>query len=125
LADAIKFGPLWSRTVFDPDAKVIKYRMRTVARWDEVKRVRVREIITRLEEEQLLNLHPEVQKDRRPAELWLDLKDGRSVRAGEAEGAGLLLAAISDAARQMGVPIEAERTLVAEAETRQAAPKST
>jgi len=112
MGDAIKFGPLWNRTGFDPDARGIKYRMRAVARWDEVKRLRVREIITRLEEEQLLNAHPEVQKDRRPAELWVDLKDGKSVRAGEAEAAGLLLSAIADAAKQMGVPIESERALI-------------
>src|SRR5438309_11434960 len=106
MSDAIKLGPLWNRTVFDPDARVIKYRMRSVANWDEVKRLRVREIITRLEEEQLLNVHPEVQKYRRPAELWIDLKDGTSIRAGEAEAAGLLLEALAPAARQMGVPIE-------------------
>src|SRR5438309_4600062 len=113
MSDAIKLGPLWNRTVFDPDARVIKYRMRSVARWDDVKRLRVREIITRLEEEQLLNVHPEVQKDRRPAELWVDLKDGSSVRAGEGEQAGLLLSSVAVAARLMRVPLQSERTLIA------------
>jgi hypothetical protein len=115
MSDAIKIGPLWNRTVFDPSARTIKFRMRPVARWDEVKQFRIRELITIHEEEQLLNAHPDVQKDRRPAELWLDLKDGKAVQAGESEGAGLLLAALSDVSRQLGVPIMSERKKVAEA----------
>ena len=113
ISNEIKFGPLWSRTVFDPVGRVIRYRMRTLARFDEVKQLRVFEFITRTEEEQLLNLHPEVQKDRRPAELWVDTKDGRSLRAGEAEQAGLLLSTVADAARQLGVPVQSERSLIA------------
>ena len=113
MSNEIKFGPLWDRTVFDPEGKVIRYRLRTLARFDEVKQLRVLEFITRTEEEQLLNMHPEVQKDRRPAELWVDTKDGRSLRAGEAEQAGLLLATVAEAARQMGVPLQSERSLLA------------
>jgi hypothetical protein len=113
MSDLIKIGPLWNRTVFDPSGRVIKYRMRSVARFDDVKSLRLREFITQVEEEQLLNAHPEVQKDRRSAELWVDTKDGRSVRAGESEQAGLLLSALSEAARLMGVPIISERSLIA------------
>jgi hypothetical protein len=113
MSDVIKIGPLWNRTVFDPSGRVIKYRMRSVARFDDVKSLRLREFITQVEEEQLLNAHPEVQKDRRSAELWVDTKDGRSVRAGESEQAGLLLSALSEAARLMGVPIISERSLIA------------
>ncbi len=118
MTEAIKLGPLWDRTVFDPSARVIKYRMRSVARYDDVKQLRLREYITRVEEEQLLNAHPEVQKDRRPAELWIDTKDGRSIRAGESEQAGLLLAELAEPARQLGVPIVSERSLLAITEGR-------
>ena len=113
MSKAIKFGPVWNRTEFDPAARVIKYRLRSIARYDDVKQLRVLEFITRTEEEQLLNMHPEVQKDRRPAELWVDLKNGTSVRAGEMEQAGLMLASISDAAQQMGVSIVSERSTLA------------
>ncbi len=113
MSNAIKFGPLWNRTEFDPTGRVIKYRLRSIARYDDVKQLRVREFITRTEEEQLLNMHPEVQKDRRPAELWVDLKDGNSVRAGEMEQAGLMLASISEAAQQIGVSIISERSTLA------------
>ena len=57
-------------------------------------------------------MHPEVQKDRRGAELWVDIKDGRSVRLASFDTAGLLLATVAEAARQMGVPLESERALI-------------
>ncbi len=109
MSNRIKLGPPWDRVVIDPTHKVIKHRMRNVARFDDLKRLRVRELITPFEEEQLLNLHPEVQKDRRPAELWVDRKDGQSLKVAEVEQAGLLLAALAEVASELKVPIEAER----------------
>jgi hypothetical protein len=113
MSEVIKLGPFWNRAVFDPDARVVKYRGRTVCRFDEIKQLRVREYINRHEEEQLLNANVEVQKMPRDAELWVDTKDGRSARVATMDQAGLLLAAVSELAGKAGVPITTERTLIA------------
>jgi len=106
----VKVGPPWSRAVFDGAARAVKFRFRSVGRFEDVKQLRLREYINPFEEEQLLNSHPEVQKAPRSAELWLDLKDGRGIHVGSAVQAGLLLMDASSAAALMGVPIVSERT---------------
>jgi hypothetical protein len=117
MSEVIQFGPLWSRTVFDGNRRVIRYpgKMPLASRkvpFDQVQQIRVREYITRVEEEQLVNANPEVQKDRRGAELWIDLKDGQSLCAGEHEQAGLLLTSVAEVANKAGIPVVAERTLL-------------
>ena len=67
----------------------------------------MREYIDLFEEEQQLDIHPEVQKAPRAAELWVDTKDGHEVRVGKAEQAGLLLASVGQAAQLIGVPLTA------------------
>jgi hypothetical protein len=111
---SVKFGPLFDRAVFDGDSRIIKHRLRTVARFDDVKQLRLREYINPLEEEQLLNMHPEVQKQPRGAELWVDFNGGRSARVATADQAGLLLMAAGDAAALVGVPLISERLLIDE-----------
>lgn len=112
MSETIKIGPLWNRTVFDPKGRTIKFRLRTVARYDDVKQLRMREYIAFIEEEQGRTVHPEVQTAPRNAELWIDTRDGRSVLAAELDQAGLLLASAAEAARQLGVPLVTERTVV-------------
>ena len=112
MSKAIKWGPLWDRTVFDPQSRVVKHRL-TRIRFDDVKQLRVREYIDLFEEEQLLNIHPEVQKAPRAAELWVDTKDGRERLVGKAERAGLLLASMGEAAGLIGVPLTSERSMLA------------
>jgi hypothetical protein len=105
----VKMGPLWDRAVFDSEARAVKHRMRTVARFEDVKALRLLEYIAPFEEEQLLNAHPEVEKERRSVELWLDLKDDRSIRVATAPQGGLLLVGANDAGRMIGVPVVSER----------------
>jgi hypothetical protein len=108
----VKLGPLFDRAVFDGDARIIKHRLRTVGRFEDVKQLRLREYISPLEEEQLLNAHPDVEKARRDAELWVDFKDGNPSRVATAEQAGLLLMSAGDAAALVGVPLVSERLLI-------------
>ncbi len=123
VSEAIKIGPLWNRTVFDPEARVVKrrdptlpIRYRTVCRFEDIQVLRIREYINRDEEEQLLNLHPEVQKAPRDAELWLDLRDGKSVHLTSVDRAGLLLQQAAEIAQQLNVPVQTERRLMAQSE---------
>ena len=81
--------------------------------FDEVKGLVLREYIARDEEEQLLNQHPEVQKLPRDAELWVEIKDGPRRLVATLDRAGLLLKIANDAAGLLGVPVQAERTLIA------------
>jgi hypothetical protein len=108
----IKFGPLWNRSVFDPNARVIKRGVRSICRFEDIQRLRLREHFNRDEEEQLLNLHPEVQKRPRDAELWVDMKNSESVCAATLDRAGLLLEYASELARWAGVPITTERVAI-------------
>lgn len=112
MTSPIKLGPLWNRSVFDPNRRCIKRGMRTVCRFEEVERLRLREYFNREEEEQLFNLHPEVQKKPRDAELWVDRKDGTSTCAATLDRAGLLLQYASEVADWMGVPISTERVAI-------------
>src|SRR4051794_15197348 len=114
MGNAVKLGPLWNRVTFDPTAGVVKHRGRTVARFDEVAALKVVEYIAAYEQEQLLNLHPEVQKAPRGAELWLELKNGKQVMTATMEQAGLLLAAVQPLSGSWKVPIKTERRLVEE-----------
>jgi len=109
---AIKIGPLWNRTVFDATHRLVKQRGRRICSFDEVKGLVLREYIARDEEEQLLNLHPEVQKRPRDAELWVEIKDGPRRLVATLDRAGLLLKLANDAAGLLGVPVSAERTLI-------------
>ena len=112
MTSPIKFGPLWNRSVFDPDAKVIKRGVRTVCRFEDIQRLRLREYFNRDEEEQLLNRNPDVQKRPRDAELWVDTKAGDAVCAATLDQAGLLLHYASELARWAGTPITTERVAV-------------
>ena len=112
----IKIGPLWNRTVFDPTRRLVKHRGRRICSFDEVKGLVLREYIARDEEEQLLNQHPEVQKLPRDAELWVEIKDGPRRLVATLDRAGLLLKLANDAAGLLGVPVQAERTLIAPGE---------
>ena len=108
----LKLGPPWARTVIDPGSRTIKFGLRTKVPFDQVKRLRVREYFTHYEEYELLNANPPVEKAPRPAELWADTSDGKQVKVGELDQAGLLLSVAADAARLLGVPVETERTHV-------------
>jgi len=110
---AIKIGPLWNRTVFDPTHRLVKQRGRRICTFDEVKGLVLREYIAPDEEEQLLNLHPEVQKRPRDAELWVEIKEGPRRLVATLDRAGLLLKLANDAAGLLDVPVRAERTLIA------------
>lgn len=113
MSDVIKIGPPWG-TVVDAKARVVKYRLRPVCRFDEVKQLRVREYFSTLEEEQLLNRNPAVQKSHRDAELYADTKDGRAVLIATLDQAGLLLDRTMEIARLLGgVPVLTERTHLA------------
>jgi hypothetical protein len=114
--EPIKLGPLWNRTLFDPATKQVKRRGRTLCRFEEIKGLRIREYINRDEEEQLLNLHPEVQKAPRDAELWIDTKDGRSLCVATLDRAGLLLQHAAEIAQHVNVPVQTERSLIAQSE---------
>jgi hypothetical protein len=110
MSDAIKIGPPWG-TVVDPVARTVKYRLRTVCRIDDIKQLRLREYFSPVEEEQLLNLNPPVQKSQRDAELWVDLKDGRTAMIATLDQAGLLLDRAMEIAAMAGdVPVVTERT---------------
>jgi hypothetical protein len=109
---SVKFGPLFDRAVFDGDARTIKHRLRTVGRFEDVKQLRLREYINPIEEEQLLNAHPDVEKERRDAELWVDFKDKEPARVASAEHTGLLLMPAGEAAALVGVPLVSERLLI-------------
>lgn len=112
----IDIGPLWNRAVFDSNKRLVKCRGRKICTFDEIQGLILREYIARDEEEQLLNLHPEVQKRPRDAELWVETKDGSRRLVAMLERAGLLLNFANQAAALLGVPIRAERTLIAPAE---------
>jgi hypothetical protein len=120
MTSPIKLGPLWNRSVFDPNARRIKRGLRTVCRFEEVERLRLREYFNPEEEEQLFNLHPEVQKRPRDAELWIDRKDGKSVCAATLDRAGLLLQYASEVAGWIGVPISTERVAIGKDNSRAA-----
>jgi hypothetical protein len=115
MGNAVKLGPLWNRVTFDAAAGVVKHRGRTVARFDEIAALKVVEYIATYEQEQLLNLHPEVQKSPRNAELWLELKSGKQVMTTSMEQAGLLLAAVAPLTGSWKVPIKTERRLIDQA----------
>jgi hypothetical protein len=108
MSQAVKLGPLWNRVTFDSGARVVKLRGKTLARYDDILALRVVELIGDHEEQQLLNVHPDVQKAPRSAELWLDLKDGRKLRTAELEQVGLLLEAVAPT----GLPVTTERKLL-------------
>jgi hypothetical protein len=112
----IKLGPLWDRTLFDLERRQVRRRFRTVCHFDEIEALRVREYINRDEEEQLLNLHPEVQKAPRDAELWIEMKDGRSLCVASLDRAGLLLQQAAEIGQQINVPVQTERRLIAPSE---------
>jgi hypothetical protein len=86
----------------DPKARVVKVRFRPVCRFDDVKQLRLVEYFNALEEEQLLNRNPDVQKQRRGAELYADLKSGGQVRLAALDQAGLLLQQAMAIAEAMG-----------------------
>lgn len=110
MSEVIKLGPPWA-TVVDAKAKVVKQRFRPVCRFDDVKQLRLVEYFSVLEEEQLLNLNPDVQKNRREAELYADLKSGGPIRLAVLDQAGLLLQqAMAIAAAMGGVPVVTERS---------------
>ncbi len=120
MGEVVKIGSFPKRVAVDTDRRVIRYmQMRMgvlpVPRSmpaDQVKQFRIRELVTPLEEVQLQNRNVEVQKDRRAAELWLDLKDGQSELLGEFEQAGLLLMSVHEAAQKLNVPVVSERAVI-------------
>jgi len=109
----VKIGPLWNRAVIDPANRVVKQRGRKVCSFEEIQGLILREYIARDEEEQLLNVHPEVQKRPRDAELWLQTKDGGRRFLVTLDRAGLLLQFANEAAALIGVSVQTERSLVA------------
>lgn len=109
----VKIGPLWNRAVIDPANRVVKQRGRKVCSFEEIQGLVLREYIARDEEEQLLNVHPEVQKRPRDAELWLQTKDGGRRFLVSLDRAGLLLQFANEAATLIGVSVQTERSLVA------------
>jgi hypothetical protein len=109
MADVIKIGNPLERVVFDGGKRAVRYKFLKSIPYDQVKQIRLCEVITAYEQEQLLNLHPEVEKEIRDAELWLDLKNGQKEHLGTYEQAGLLLSQVAEAARQMNVQIISER----------------
>ena len=109
MSDVIKIGPPWG-TVVDLLSRVVKYRLRSVCRLDEVKQLRLREYYSQHEEEQLLNRNPAVQKAPRDAELYAETKDGRTVLIATLDQAGLLLDRAMEIASAAGqVPVHTER----------------
>ena len=109
----VKIGPLWNRAVIDPANRVVKQRGRKVCSFEDIEGLVLREYIARDEEEQLLNVHPEVQKLPRDAELWLRTKDGGRRLLASLDRAGLLLQFANEAAALIGVSVQTERALVA------------
>ncbi len=109
----VKIGPLWNRAVIDPANRVVKQRGRKICSFEDVQGLVLREYIARDEEEQLLNIHPEVQKLPRDAELWLQTKDGSRRFLVSLDRAGLLLQLANEAAELIGVSVQTERALVA------------
>src|SRR6266849_6462584 len=112
MSENIRIGPLWNRTVFDARARAVKRRGLSLAQFDDIKSLRVRETINRDEEEQLHNAHPDVQKKPREAELWAEMKSGQTLLLASLDRAGLLLQQASQAARLLSVPISTERALI-------------
>jgi hypothetical protein len=100
-------GPFFGRIVFNLKKRKVKRRGRTLARFEDVARFRLVEYLTPYEE--LMGINPEVQKRPRPAELWLDLKDGTSHLLLESEQAGLLLAEVGPVTGEAGLPLESVR----------------
>jgi len=110
VSDLIKFGPRLGGTVVDLGSRTVKYRFRPVVKLDEVKQLTLREYFSQLEEEQLLNLNPAVQKAPRDAELYAVTKDGRTLLIGTLDQAGLLLDRAMEIALAAGkVPVLTER----------------
>jgi hypothetical protein len=113
VTDVIKIGPPWG-TVVNPLTRVVKYRFRTVCKLDDLKQLRLREYISRDEEEQLLDHNPPVQKTHRDAELYGETKDGRTVLIGALDQAGLLLDQAMLIAQAAGrIPVQTERVHLA------------
>lgn len=112
MSDPIKFGPMWNRAVIDPNARAVKFRGRTICRFEDVAGLRLVELITSFEEEQLLNKHPDVEKQPREAELWVDAKSGAQHRIASAESTGLLLEDAVRAATELNVPLKTQRALI-------------
>jgi hypothetical protein len=115
MSENIRIGPLWNRTVFNARGRAVKRRGLSLAQFDDIKSLKVREYINRDEEEQLLNAHPEVQKKPREAELWAEMKSGQTLLLASLDQAGLLLQQASQAARLLSVPISTERALIGQA----------
>ena len=110
MSDVIKFGPRLGGTVVDLGSRSVKFRFRPVCKLDDVKQLRVREYFSAIEEEQLLNRNPAVQKSPRDAELYAETKDGRTVLIGTLDQAGLLLDRAMEIALAAGkVPVQTER----------------
>jgi len=110
VSDVIKFGPRLGGTVVNLSKRSVKYRFRAACSLDEVKQLRVREYFSAIEEEQLLNRNPAVQKSPRDAELYAETKDGRTVLIGTLDQAGLLLDLAMEIALAAGrVPVQTER----------------
>ena len=109
----VKIGPLWNRAVIDPANRVVKQRGRKICSFEDVQGLVLREYIARDEEEQLHNVHPEVQKLPRDAELWVQTKDGGRRCLASLDRAGLLLQFANEAAALIGVSVQTERLLVA------------
>ena len=112
MSENIRIGPLWNRLVFDVRARAVKRRGLSLAKFEDIKSLRVREYINREEEEQLLNAHPDVQKKPRGAELWAEMKSGESLLVAALDQCGLLLAQASQVARLLSVPLSTERALI-------------
>jgi len=117
VSDVIRIGPRLGGTVVDARSKVVRFRLRAVCRLDEVKQLRLREYFSPLEEQQLLNLNPAVQKAPRDAELYADKKDGRAVLIATLDQAGLLLEKAMEIAAAAGqVAVLTERVHLAPGE---------
>jgi hypothetical protein len=116
VSDVIKFGPRLGGTVVDTKGRSVKFRFRSVCRLDDVKLLRLREYFSAVEEEQLLNRNPAVQKSPRDAELYAETKEGRTVLIGTLDQAGLLLDRAMEIAQAAGqVPVVTERVHIEQA----------
>src|SRR6185436_9836543 len=65
VSKVIRIGPRLGGTVVDIGSRTVKFRFRPACRLDEVKQLRLREYFSQIEEEQLLNRNPAVQKSQR------------------------------------------------------------
>lgn len=103
------FGPPWRRLVIDARRGLIRAGFRRKVKLDDVRSLQVLEHVNAFEVDQLLNLHPDVQKQPRAAELWAELKSGERVLLGEAPQAGLLIHALAPLAAARQLPLVTER----------------